>query len=127
MWCSGKSFPNIGDEVEVRIFSDENGPTESQRRLFTELLARFPGIRNTVAGPLAREYSAIRESWKTNSPEITRPEDIWSVARLFAVEISRDDTPNSVIGLDYSINWDAGHELNVVLANWQVTEVGLLG
>jgi hypothetical protein len=127
-WVCRNTFRQIGEDVEIRVCSDEDGPAERQRQLFTQLLGRFPAVRETIEGPLSSEYNAIRESWEMTSPEITATGDVWTLAHLRWVEVCRGDEPDCEVALNYQIDWDAeDHDLSVVLAKWQVTQVTLEG
>jgi len=126
-WLASALFTGHGEEAEIRIFSDDSGPTESQRELFVEFKQRYPELRKLIEEPLAREYESIRQSWQLDSPPLTSASEIWNVARLFAIEINQEDRRNSDLALDHSIDWDAGHELNVAITDWQVAEVMLEG
>ena len=62
------------------------------------------------------------------SPEISATGDIWALAHLRWVEVCRGDEPDREVVFNYQIDWDAeDHDLSVVLADWQVTQVTLEG
>jgi hypothetical protein len=122
-WHASTRFTSHGQDVPVRVFSDEDGPTEDQQKLFNELRNRYPELREMMTAPLAAEYESIRKEWKLESRPLSTPSDVWDVVFLSSVEINKRDHNNSDLVLDHCVDWDADHDLNVSITDWKVDEV----
>jgi len=70
---------------------------------------------------------SIRKNWELDLPSLSSCNDVWNVARLYAIEINKGDHPNSDLVLDHRIDWGDEHDLNVTITDWKIDEVMLEG
>jgi hypothetical protein len=127
-WRAHLSFVPTGEKVSLYFYEGkDDGPTEWQRRQFHELVVRYSNLRQEMSEPLRREYEEIRTSWELSSAEIKEPTEIWNIAHLIAIEISKEGTEID-ISLNHLIDWEnEDHDLNVRLKDWRVLEVAMEG
>jgi hypothetical protein len=126
-WEAERPFDLFGEDATVCVFSDQDGPTDTQRSQYLELKKRYPVIRQLMEKPLADEYEQTRSVWQFDSLHLESPSDIWKVARLSRVEVNQETGGRSQFVFDHIIDWEAGHDLNVVVTDWKVDEVRLEG
>lgn len=126
-WEANINLEGYSDKIRVSVYADERGPSEGQRLLWKEIRVRLRHVRNTIENPLAAKYECVRQDWKLTSPALASPSDVWKFATLFAIEINMREISGSDFVLDHQIDWDADHDLNVVIKDWEVIEVSLEG
>jgi uncharacterized protein (DUF983 family) len=128
--------------VGVHVAAGEAGPSERQRRLFTQLKARLSELSAQIEGPLAEEYLKCREAsraeyersvpegprFETDYPALAQPADIWRIAHLAGIEVQPDANARVDFGLIYQIDWaDPEHDLLARIKDWKVIDVGMEG
>ena len=127
LWTRTTPLDLHGDPVHLHVFAPPPGPVpgplDVQRRLFTDLLTRYPLLRNDIEQPLFAAYQSIRVP---ADPTLEHPSDIWRIAHLSIVEIQGYNGVD--VGLLYEIDWtDPEHVLSAQIRDWKVLDVGLEG
>jgi hypothetical protein len=136
-WQSVAPIDLHGQRVNLHVFVLATGPDpaplDAQRRLFAELLARYPALRADMEQPMFAEYQAIREAERPTSreldvefPPLDRPSDIWRVAHLSTVDVQGFEGVD--LNFLYEVDWaDEEHVLSVHVRDWKVVGVGKEG
>ncbi len=95
----------------VHLVSDPDGPSDSQRQRFQELLARHEGIWPTIAEALVRCHTEIETVDQLTARILPR----------IGIDMGSDDGD---IGLSYSVDGDPEFRMYfVTVRNWEVAEV----
>ena len=119
----------------ISVFAGRAGPTAVQRELFTELGRRFGGLREEITLRLHGEYCDIRQSMRSqyaggggpggdadfekDFPAVDAPEDIWTIAMLYRIEVCGRRR--------WIWSWNDDHQLNVMVKDWRVVDVAMEG
>jgi len=85
------------------------------------LLGEYLSIRADERSQRDLTVPGATEDFKSDFPEIDRPEDVWNVSKLCRVEVYGSKQVDFVF--DHMISWADDHQLNVAVKDWRVVEV----
>lgn len=125
------------DSVEVHVHAREEGPSERQRRLLSELFERFDELQSEIGLKLYDEYRSLRQVYQCGEagsgddfekdfPSLEKASDIWRIAHLSVVTLQGYGGVD--VTLRYEIDWgDPDHCLCVMIKDGKVVAVGKEG
>ena len=117
----GAWFPPAENRIGVTVHGDRAGPSASARSMFTELIARYSQLSDSIATQLREEYLVAHASGRSASTE-----DILKPFRLVSIGITPAKFTNQLeIILTYCPEWRRELNIDVTIRNWQaVSAVG---